>query len=91
MKSQSCLMDPERAWKSTLMEIEGEIVKQQDIRSVSNKTEAVARATVQTGLGGDGGKDMTATAAAQAWIVIRRRQQQNNREYGGNTGGANYA
>ena len=64
------------AWDSTLMELEGETVKRIDIRNVSDKAEAVATAAARTGLGGNGDKEMTSTAAAQAWLVIRRRKQQ---------------
>ena len=49
----------------------------------------VATTAVQTGLSGDGGNEITATAAAQAWLVIRRRQQRDNGDCGGNIGGAN--
>ena len=67
----------------------GERVKQLNSRNVSNKTAAVAKATVRTVIGSDGNDEMKAAAAAQAWPVIRRRQQRDNGDCGGNGGGAN--
>ena len=53
----------------------GETVKRLDRRNRSNKTASVATAEVQTGLGSDGGNNMTEKATAQSWLVIRRQQQ----------------
>ena len=52
-----------------MMDLEGETVKRLDRSYGSDKTAAVATSAAQTGLGGE---EMTATAAAQAWLVIRR-------------------
>ena len=62
-----------------------------DIRNVSNKKAAVATEAAQTGLGGNGGDEITATAAAQAWLVIRQRQQRDNIYCGRHDRGANLA
>ena len=40
------------AWDSTLMELEGDMVKRIDIINVSDKSEAVATAAARNGLGG---------------------------------------
>ena len=72
--SRSCLMDPEGEWESTLMDLEGEKVKRIDISNDSNNMDAVVMADARNGICGDGANEMTATAAAQAWIVIRRWQ-----------------
>ena len=62
----------------------GETVKRLEISIVNNKTAAVAKAMVQTGIGGN---KMKSTAAAQAWLVTRRRQQRYNGNCGRNGGG----
>ena len=69
----------------------GETVKRLDSSNVSNKTAAVGAATVRTGLDGDNGDEITATAAAQAWLATKRRQQRDNSNCGSNGGGANLA
>ena len=95
-------MDLEGACESMLVELEGETVKRLDSSNNRNKMAEVATTAVQTGLSGDGGNEITATAAAQAWLVIRRRRQQDklmirqrqhldNRKCGSNGGGANLA
>ena len=66
-------------------------VRRIDARKISNETAVVATETVRTGLGGDGGNEMTETAAVQAWLMIIRRQQQENGDCGDNVGGANLA
>ena len=53
----------------------GEMVKRLDSSNISDKKKTVATAMVRTGLGGNGGEKMKATAVAQYWLVIRRRQQ----------------
>ena len=62
----------------------GETVKRLEISNVNNKTAAVAKAMVQTGIGGN---KMKSTAAAQDWLVTRRWQQQDNGDCGRNGGG----
>ena len=65
-----------------------------DSSNGSEKTAAVAMAAMLTGLGGNGGDGsdkMTATEAAQDWLVIRRPQQQDNDDCGSNGRGANLA
>ena len=66
----------------------GETVKRLDSSNVRDKTVAVATVAAKDG---HDGNDVTATAAAQDWLVIRRRQQQDNINCGGNGGGANLA
>ena len=58
-----------------MTELEGKTVKRLDRSMYSNKMEAVVMAAVRNGLCGNGGNEMTVTAALQAWIVIRRRQK----------------
>ena len=69
----------------------GETVKRLDSSNGSDKTAAVATATVRTGIDDDGVNNMTAMAAAQTCLVIRRRQQQDNGDCGSNGGGADLA
>ena len=96
------MMDLEGACESMLVELEGETVKRLDSSNDSNKMAVVVTAAARTGLDGDSADEMTATAAAQAWLVIRRRRQQDklmirqrqhldNRKCGSNGGGANLA
>ena len=63
------------AWECTLMELEDNTVKRLDISTGKNKTSGLVTAAAQTGIGGSGGDEMTATAVAQAWLVVRRRHQ----------------
>ena len=64
MRSRYYLMEPEGAWESTLMEIQGEAEKRLDISNDSNKMESVRMTAARNGLDSDGGNEMTATAVA---------------------------
>ena len=66
----------------------GETVKRLDGSNVRDKTVAVATVAAQNG---HDNNEMTATRAAQAWLVIIQRQQRDNSDCGGNGGGANLA
>ena len=68
--------------------VSDKIIKRLDISNGISKTEAVVMAAARTGLGGDGGNEMTVMVAAQAWLVIIRWQQRDNSNCGNNGGGA---
>ena len=72
------MMEPEGAWESTLMELEGETVTRLDSINGRNKTAEIATETVRIGIRRNGGNETTATAAAQDWLVIRQQQQRDN-------------
>ena len=102
MRIRSFLMEPDESCESMLIELEGETVKRLDSSNDSNKTAVVVTAAARTRLGGDSANEITATSAAQAWLVTRRRRQQDklvvrwrqhrdNSKCGRNGGGANLA
>ena len=81
------MMDPEGAWDSTLMELEGEMVKWLYSSNVSDKTASVATASARTRLGSDGSNESNGGGVNVAWIGgsgKTARQQKNKQQEGNN-------